>query len=696
MMSSMAINILNAKNMKDIPSHSLPEHIDFALWNEFQNSLSNLLGIPIALYNYDGSIISPSNIEDSFSEFIKAQTEKGRELYISSYKKAITKAQQMTEPFIYKCYTNQYIFIIPVNLNSNVSTAIIGGHVYTSKEDFNEFIKGAAGFGFSESTIRELEKKLNIVQPQNFFAKPPVVKEMAVPFLKNLYLKSFYEKKYYQMQSVIEVTTPSLLQDGVKDMYTHIFNAMAVLFDVDTACVMERHNKATYRTAAAFGRKKNLISNWMLSDSHDAFKRLTATKKPVDCHDFSEIHKMGIPEGISSVNIFPMIIGDNIFGLLGIFNTKIPTDSIKLLALLANQLSFVLESVRADHHIKKKMKGLASLEEIFKTIAPVLDQEELHNTILHKAAELVDAEQGSLMMLSEEDMHLTVKASKGIDRSILENVKAKIGEGISGTVMEKGTPIIVKDIESESEPFARKNRSRYKTKSFVSIPLRVGLRTIGVINISDKITGEIFSEEDLHLLLSFASYASIALERGEYYKMTEDLKKISVTDSLTGLFNRRYFQERLFEEMERAKRHNEPFTIFIIDIDDFKAINDKYGHPAGDEVLKRIAHTIRDAVRSIDVAVRHGGEEFSIILPYTTKANSYVTAERIRRSVEDIRFVGHKIPPDQIFSVSVGIAEFPSDAVNIEELIDKADMAMYLAKARGKNKIVGYESNFKT
>ncbi|HEY4619598.1 MAG TPA: sensor domain-containing diguanylate cyclase, partial [Nitrospirota bacterium] len=238
--------------------------------------------------------------------------------------------------------------------------------------------------------------------------------------------------------------------------------------------------------------------------------------------------------------------------------------------------------------------------------------------------------------------------------------------------------------------FTRKNRARYKTKSFVSIPLRVGSRTIGVINISDKITGEVFSEEDLYLLLSFASYASIALERGAYYRMTEDLKKISVTDSLTELFNRRYFHERLFEEIERSKRHNEPFTIFMLDIDDFKVFNDKYGHLYGDEVLKSVAYAVRDAVRSIDVAARFGGEEFSIILPYTTKMNSYVTAERIRRSVEDIRFIGSKIPSDQKISISIGIAEFPADASSIEELIDKADTAMYLAKARGKNRIVGY------
>jgi diguanylate cyclase (GGDEF)-like protein len=211
-----------------------------------------------------------------------------------------------------------------------------------------------------------------------------------------------------------------------------------------------------------------------------------------------------------------------------------------------------------------------------------------------------------------------------------------------------------------------------------------------VINISDKITGEVFSKRDLDLLQSFACYASIALERGNYYRMTEELKKISVTDALTGLLNRRYFQERLFEEVERSKRQCKPFTIFIIDIDDFKAFNDRYGHLAGDEALKRVANAIKDAVRSIDVVSRLGGEEFCAILPFTTKSDAYVIAERIRRDVAEIRFMGENIPSDQWLTISLGVAEFPTDANTIDELIDKADKAMYQAKARGKNRIIEY------
>lgn len=682
------MTVVKADNIEAITPITPSEYIDLSLWNEFQSGLSNLLDISIAIYNRDGSVIAPISREDGISELIKKQTENGQELYKDSYRKAIAKAIQRGEPYIYKCYTNQHIFVIPVIMDRNVSIAIIGGHVYLSEDDFHKFIKRGADFGLTETIIRELEKRLKIVQPHNFFRRPHLIKAAAVPFLKSLYLKGFYEKRYYQMQSVIETATPNLPSDKREDIYRHAFNAMAVLFDVDTACAMEIYSRHAYRTVAAFGREKDLVEEWAVSDSLHMIQEIIKSKKPAGCNSISDIQNMGLPEGITSVHIFPMSIGENIYGLLCIFNTKMSADSIKLLSLMANQLSFVQEGVKADHSVKKTMKRPDALGEVCKTIAPVLNQEELYNAILNKSTDLVEAEQGSLMLLDSESATLTVKASKGINKSILENIKVKVGEGISGMVMENGVPVIVQDIESES--FGRQNRSRYKTKSFVSIPLKVGSRTVGVINISDKITGEVFSEDDLRLLLSFAYYASIALERGAYYRMTEELKKISVTDSLTELFNRKYFQERLFEEIERSKRHNELFSIFIVDIDNFKTFNDKYGHLVGDEVLRKVAYAIRDAVRSIDVAARLGGEEFGIILPYAAKMNSYVIAERIRRSVEDIRLIGIEAPPEQLLSVNIGIAEFPSDASCIEDIVDRADRAMYLAKAGGKNRIVCY------
>ncbi|MBI5888840.1 MAG: diguanylate cyclase [Deltaproteobacteria bacterium] len=350
----------------------------------------------------------------------------------------------------------------------------------------------------------------------------------------------------------------------------------------------------------------------------------------------------------------------------------------------------VISAGAADTHW---FKGFYALEQVYKSIAPLFDKEEIYDSVLLSCMDIVGAERGSLMLLDNKSNVLSIKASRGLDRDVLDNISIHLGEGIAGGVAAKGEPVMVEDIEHEV--MEHRNMPWYKTKSFISMPLRLDNRVIGVINISDKLTGGVFSKEDLLLVKSIANYASIALERGAYYSMSEELKLLSMTDALTGLFNRRYFLERLFEEVERVKRHNEKFSLFILDIDNFKAFNDRYGHSVGDEILKLASKIIRDAVRSIDVVARYGGEEFVVLLPHTSKGESLVIAERIRRGIEEMKQAGAVFrglnPLKGTPTISVGIAEFPGDAETIDDLVEHADKAMYAAKRMGRNRVVMYQ-----
>ncbi|MFQ5329527.1 MAG: diguanylate cyclase [Thermodesulfobacteriota bacterium] len=668
--------------------HAVSEYIDLTLWQEFQESLLAALDLPLAIYNGDGSIISPPGRVDSVREAIEKASTRGVELYRKSYRRAIAKALRSGEPYVYCCFTHQYIFVIPVILGKGHTLAIIGGHAYLSEEHLSEFLEKSIDLGLDDLSINRLKRSIEIVHPEDLYTKQRLVKRLAVPFLKNLYLKGYFEKGYYQMQSVMDATSPTCWPASSDDTYRQVFNTLGVLFDVDTASLMTGSPREGFSTRSTFGRKRGLVAHWKADCSTGMIKNVIKRRKAVSCKNLSVLKEMGLPTEVSSLHIFPVLSSSGLPALLAIFNTDLTGESVKLITLMANQLANMITGHTAEHPINRRSKGVEFLQDISNTISPVLDHKDLYSAILNKSTELVGAEQGSLMMLSEKDNTLSIKATKGIDKRILDNVKVRVGEGISGRVVAKGAPIIVEDIESELT--SQKSRSRHKTGSFVSLPLRIDSRSVGVLNISDKITGEVFSKSDLDLLQSFACYASIALERGNYHRMTEELKKISVTDELTGLLNRRYFQERLCEEVERAKRQCKPFTLFIIDIDDFKAFNDRFGHLAGDEALRRVARAIRDAVRSIDVVSRLGGEEFSAILPYTIKSDAHVIAERIRQTVEDLRFMGPKIPPDQWLTISLGIAEFPKDANSIDNLIDRADKAMYVAKARGKNRIIEY------
>jgi diguanylate cyclase (GGDEF)-like protein len=165
-------------------------------------------------------------------------------------------------------------------------------------------------------------------------------------------------------------------------------------------------------------------------------------------------------------------------------------------------------------------------------------------------------------------------------------------------------------------------------------------------------------------------------------KQNEELERLSTSDALTGLYNRRYLTQRLSEELVRSSRHRGTFSVLMADVDEFKKYNDAFGHPAGDEVLKKVASILLNSTRSEDCSARYGGEEFAVLLTGTSGEVANEVAERIRSRVEEQQFAGRKI------TLSIGIAEFPTDGQTAEEVIANADEALYAAKRAGRNRII--------
>jgi diguanylate cyclase (GGDEF)-like protein len=159
----------------------------------------------------------------------------------------------------------------------------------------------------------------------------------------------------------------------------------------------------------------------------------------------------------------------------------------------------------------------------------------------------------------------------------------------------------------------------------------------------------------------------------------------AIYDELTRLYNFRYFQDRVVSEVRRANRYDTPLTLVMIDADDFKAFNDTRGHLAGNMALRRLASVLRRSVREVDVAARYGGEEFAILLPSTPKLAALKLAEKLRQAVEKAGIGRDEKQRGRGLTVSVGVASLPGDASNAEELVDRADRALYIAKSMGKN-----------
>jgi len=190
----------------------------------------------------------------------------------------------------------------------------------------------------------------------------------------------------------------------------------------------------------------------------------------------------------------------------------------------------------------------------------------------------------------------------------------------------------------------------------------------------------------LHIFLQF---------RGrELEKMVETLEdqnlvltEMSITDSLTGLYNRRYFFQRLLEEIKRSERYHHPMSLIMADIDYFKRINDSCGHPCGDTILREFSEILKNSGRAVDVAARYGGEEFVLILPETSSDEAKILAERLRLRIAEHPFPGSGGEFELMLTASLGLASYPTEAATPEELIEKADSALYRAKQQGRNRV---------
>ena len=247
-------------------------------------------------------------------------------------------------------------------------------------------------------------------------------------------------------------------------------------------------------------------------------------------------------------------------------------------------------------------------------------------------------------------------------------------------VWQTAKPAVVEDISKLSMAEAPEEWN-YRSKSFISYPLMVGERKIGVLNLTDRAGGGRFEDFDLELLDSIAPQIAVAVDRATLMSRAGEFEKLSVTDSLTGLLNRRYLEQRLEEEIKRSGRHNYPMCFMMIDVDDFKSYNDTYLHPEGDKALRIVGNCLKDTLRGADVAVRYGGEEFSVLLPQTSIDEGEIIAERIRRRIESTRF------PHRQVTVSIGIASLSLEVNTVEKLIEAADEALFEAKKDGKNKV---------
>ncbi len=709
-----------------------------------QNKLANESGVSVVTVDENSSVLSESN-DNSICQVLY-NSEEFASSCAKYCGKAFAMATAAKKTVEYKCYAGLNCLAVPIKKEDKQIVAIIG-RTFLKSQDYRKATQRAidgdwqkfSRTKFFENVIlsgsprhleivagqlknlNEIEKKalFQLIEKKQTFSEKQ--KELKVSPIQEAEVKS--EKKEirntknivvekpqetFEITNLIEEFHNSVKQDAIvsdrfdknntveaeeaavwrslfsslldlsyKQACTAILQFLQKRYSISSIAWLERFDNQ-FETILAGGKLKDYPLRFKFSADD---KRLFETvRKGVPLELNLRQNKENAPR---IVQLFPIGVGGEIR------NALVISDEIKELNI-KHQISRFCQRVSSDIeilHLREQLSHRDWLEravQVFNESVKHIDSEDFWSSLAQILSELLKSERSSLLIFDEKSDSFSVKAATGIRSDFLKKQSEHIGERIAKNVLKKGKPHIRRDLR-ETNAIAAPLDWKYKSNSFISYPIKIAGREIGVLNVTDKTDGEIFDQVDLELLDVIVPHLAVLIDRALLKQKAGEYEHLSVTDALTGLLNRRYLEERLTEEIQRSNRHGYPMSFMMIDVDNFKSYNDTYTHLDGDKALRLVGQCFKEILRGADVAARYGGEEFSILLPQTNSPEAEAIAERIREKVALTHF------PNRQVTVSIGIVSCSSSVNSAQDLIWAADTALYEAKRRGKNNVKVYE-----
>lgn len=337
-----------------------------------------------------------------------------------------------------------------------------------------------------------------------------------------------------------------------------------------------------------------------------------------------------------------------------------------------------------DLSLKDKSERYGELNAMIKEINQTPALEAITDKISETAFRLIARRKGNsiLYLVDDQTQKIGIVKTKKEDSSLV--IKAKEGDIFDTWVLRHASPLLVEDVNKDFRFDIAKIEAQQAREvgSLISAPFISAHRFLGIIRLDHPRPG-FYTLDDLRFLATICDTGAVALENSRYFQRTQQL---AIHDELTGLYTKGYFMERLNEELKRSQRQNRSLSLLMLDIDFFKKYNDKFGHTAGDLVLRILSENTAEFLGSRSpVVCRFGGEEFCTILPGSSKEGARRIAEDLRRRIEALKITLRRQVSG--ITVSIGVSTFPEDAHDPQELIIKADRAMYDAKQKGRNRV---------
>jgi len=382
--------------------------------------------------------------------------------------------------------------------------------------------------------------------------------------------------------------------------------------------------------------------------------------------------------GTRSELAVPLMVNDEVIAVLDCQADQadfFDAAAIEQVRLFSQPAALALQNAQRYSREQRRRAQVEAVNAAARETTSVFELEQLLDRLCEVILENFSADQVSVVMY--DDGYLTVAHYRGkLTSRLSPGERLPESVGLCARALANAAPVLDNRVRS-NEGYVP---GFEETHSEVCLPLISFSEPLGVL-VLDSAQADAFDPEEIHAMQAAADVCATAIQNARHFERARNLANV---DGLTGIYNRRYFEQRILEELERSVRYKGSMALLMIDIDHFKKLNDEFGHLLGDEVLRQVSSIFEQHLRKLDVVCRYGGEEFAILVPETPGNRAMGVAEKLRRMIEGWNFPGVPRP----VTISVGVAEFPTDGRSRDELMKAADDALYQAKQQGRNRVV--------
>lgn len=658
---------INEISLSFLNSKGTPEMLDMIV-NQLK-TITDADGCFIALWDEANQKVVPMAASEPFSEAYK-------KLQILPGEKTVTQYVIENEKLIIVENVLESPFLSPRIANSFASHCLLGIPLITEKRKL-----GAILLGFDQ-THNFSQDEISLAQQSAFLISMALSKQMALEEAE----KFAQEVEMLRNSGMIVASTlePELAIDRILDQLEKVV-------PFDRASVQLLTEGGLEIKAVKGGLEPDLIGKQITIPGDNPNTLVMQHQQPLSFEDVQE--SFGQDQTILKTPVHswlgtPLLVHDQILGMIALEKSEknfYTNNHVKLASAFADQVSISLHNAQLFKNEQHRALELDALRDTLFDVSNELELSQLLPAILRRAISLLNANAGELALYDSDKQELKVVASQSVGKDVT-GITLAPGEGLFGKVAETLQPIIVQDYLQWDKRLL--HYEGQVVRAVIANPLMSGKRLLGVIGIARTISTLPFTEKDQNLLSLFGQQAAIAIKNAELFNEVETLTKIDV---LTGAYNRRGFNELCQRELVRTKRSNQSQTMLMIDIDYFKSVNDRYGHPFGDQILCMLSNELQDNLRETDILCRYGGEEFAILLPETNIETAKNIAERLRIKIANKAFTVNKTTLN--ITISIGISWMTGDQAELYYLLDRADEAMYLAKRSGRNMVCVYQKS---